>query len=322
MLKINALAAAMLLSLLFVSCSKDDSNSNSITSVSCSDILQLGVNQQKGVFIFSWNGANSEVEIAYTNAKTGTKPEEGKTITLSGTTATNGFMANKNRADLGVNVGENHYFFIRTKCSGGGYTNWSKGANVLIESACESVRDLKLSTDGSGIILTWATYQDKKEYEVEYGPQGFVIGTGKRFKTNVKHGGAFTLEKGKYYDFYVRANCLNNLGWSAWRGLLNQKATQYKNFCKAPSNIKGSKTSLGALVQVNFSFETYGNKQFEYVVVDRNKPPSTGTVKSHTLGVSWPAVQLMNGAKADFYVRAICHDGSKTGWSDRYEVNL
>lgn len=157
---------------------------------------------------------------------------------------------------------------------------------------------------------------------MEYGLQGFQLGSGEQITTNDQSTYDAAMSQGNTYDFYVRANCENNLGWSSWVGPVSSYADQDYNLCTPPSNVLAGieYNFFGDAVGAVFEWSFNGESNFEYVVVNDGYDPNSGSVNTYSNG--WPFYNLAQNTNYDFYVRAVCVDGSRTEWVGPKNINI
>lgn len=124
----------------------------------------------------------------------------------------------------GLVEGTLYDFYIRTKCLNSQYSEWvgpvSPGA---ISSSCQlplNVVAIRSVTNTSEATVSWSVNGDESTWQMEYGPQGFVLGSGiltTVFSPSIDVTG---LIENVSYDFYVRSNCGATEN-SAWDGPKN-----------------------------------------------------------------------------------------------------
>jgi len=127
----------------------------------------------------------------------------------------------------GLVNGTDYDFYIRTKCSATQFSNWvgpvSPGSTA---SACANpinVAAVRSTTDATMVTVTWALNGDENSWQVQYGNQGFVIGSGTILASLSPTKTISGLLATVSYDFYVRSNCADNQN-SGWVGPINVTA--------------------------------------------------------------------------------------------------
>jgi hypothetical protein len=91
--------------------------------------------------------------------------------------------------------------------------NMSKGNHFLVveDEGCQMVTGLSATSDTSVVHLQWDSMDNCIGWQVEYGLQGFVPGTGIIISVDSNRVDITGLNKRNKYDFYVRAVCDENL---------------------------------------------------------------------------------------------------------------
>lgn len=287
-----------------LSCKKNDPQIVSFTV----DQVYTDVN-----FSFQSSGKVNSVEIAYGENESMLN-EKSFMVDF-----TNGDVT-KTIDELELVVGNTYFFRARaigSKGKKGKISDWSGVKSLLVGTLCGQ-KPTSVST--SVYSLYWsipdAQANNISYYQVEYGEQGFVQGSGTLDQTNSTDYSDMVLEEGKTYDFYVRSLCDNGYGFSEWNGPNSLYADQNKNLCIAPdyANYSMNYDFFGDPSSVEITFSDPGNcKNFEVNLVNDGQSvtanPSEfvdGTTISY-LGLSYPA-------NYDFYVRVICPDGGNTAW--------
>lgn len=154
-------------------------------------------------------------------------------------------------------------------------------------------------------------------------PKALLLVTAPELQSIGIHLSNFALQGGQNYDFYVRAYCENNAGFGNWAGPVSYFAQNNINMCSLPINLKYTITdSSGSLRNVNFKWESNGEKEWEYILVSKGEEISEGLIKN----IFWPDssvtyTNLYNYIDYEFYVRAVCKSGERTEWVKK-EVNL
>lgn len=224
--------------------------------------------------------------------------------------------------DLGLVTGNSYSFYLRSVTEKGKSSDWAGPIVLEIGEYCQEPYDLSYS-----VGLYWDTYYnstDASNFDVEYGSEGFTIGSGTRLSVNTEYCNSMVLNQGTTYDFYVRARCENNLGYSNWVGPVTHYADRNENVCMAPTNVgyQVERNFFGDAVGATFSWNDEGNNfNYEYNVVLPGQAPETngyedGTSKAVTY------LQMTQNTDFHFFVRTVCIDGSRTQWIGPLLVNI
>lgn len=102
--------------------------------------------------------------------------------------------------------------------AGGQLTGVCMNSPVLSTFSCLPPTNLTVTNIGtSNATLDWTS--TGTNFEIEYGLQGFTVGTGMFQNSNIHPTGITGLTAGATYEFYVRDNCSNSQAVkSAWAG--------------------------------------------------------------------------------------------------------
>lgn len=296
----------LLTSVLFFACSKDDSNTESVCP-SIQNFTASQVNNKVSINILSNNQAlYYEISIQPTGSN---DPENGTIYPLNNVTS------QKTLNELNLYVSQTYILFVRAICTDGSKSAWSNPKTIVINDFCEIPFNLEVVPSATYTSLTWDNYASISYYQVQYGYQGFALGTGTTIQVNSESFDDIPLEANKTYDFYVRAYCNSALGWSEWSQPVSYYSPTMQNLCTAPSNVTFYNEGSGyRRAQWNMN----GESLFEIVVVNPGQNVSLGSPTTISSG-SWPVFYV--GTGRDFYVRAICSNGNRTVWSGPWSVN-
>lgn len=134
----------------------------------------------------------------------------------------------------GLDAGTEYDVYIRTLCPDSVYGHWSLTHFTTLPDTCAAVLGLTVQDivcDAFPMMeLQWYGSITPDRWEVEYGPQGFALGTGTRVLTEqtsfeihaLEQSGALT--PNTWYDFYVRSVCQGDL-YGDW------DSVHYRTFC-------------------------------------------------------------------------------------------
>jgi hypothetical protein len=212
-----------------------------------------------------------------------------------------------------LNFGDN-VVYVRSVCADGTKGAWNGPKIISISEFCGAPSELNVTP--LGVSWNYNFVAEAANYQVQYGPAGFNLGSGTIVTVNNERFNDASLRAGQAYDFYVRAFCTNGLSYGNWTGPFTYFAEGNQNMCLAPANVAHSSEGNGYYA---FTFDYNGEDQWEYTLVVRNQNVSEGTL--HTLGLGgWPVMYLNSTIDYDFYIRAVCNDGSRTAWT-KHQVN-
>jgi len=180
---------------IFTSCSKNDDSSNR----NCSKPEGISIDQVNSTSVFfSWEtGGESAFEIEY--------GERGFALG-------NGSIAQTSQTEFlidGLNPSTNYEIFLRSNCGSDGFSDYISALFLTLENVelCNTPTNLALvSVSSSTIELTWDE-NNETAWEIEYGPSGFLLGTGTTIQTSQSNFEIGNLTASTTYEIYVRANC-------------------------------------------------------------------------------------------------------------------
>ncbi|MGB1307936.1 MAG: hypothetical protein ACPG6B_03430 [Oceanihabitans sp.] len=307
--------------LLVQSCSKDSNNSNNCGTVNLTSVTQDGSTLN---FSFYSPDTFNYFEIGYDQTTNISGQGNNDLYFNYGLTTTNVNSASIEDENLSFYAANNQTlsFYIRAQCSNGDLTDWQGPLVINVNEFCESPYNFNVE-NGTAYWDYYYNQTNASFYQVEYGNQGFQVGNGTTITTNHEATSDASLAAGNTYDFYVRASCDNNLGFSSWVGPVSYFAAYDQNLCNAPSNVIADVeyNGLGQAVGAVFTWSHNGESNFEHVVVGNNQSPDSGTISTSD-NAGWPFYSLAQNTNYDFYIRAVCLDGARTEWVGPLNVNI
>lgn len=158
-----------------------------------------------------WNttGTVDAFEVEYGEA--GFAPGGGTTVT---TTANTAWLD-------GLEAATQYDVHIRTLCADSIYGDWSTTRFSTEPDTCASVTGLTVVGDDTLETLTWGGTSQPDHWEVEYGEQGFLHGSGTTIETDETRLDLYGMVQAgqllpdTWYDFHVRAVCDINGEWAS-----------------------------------------------------------------------------------------------------------
>ncbi|WP_460218340.1 hypothetical protein [Psychroserpens sp. MEBiC05023] len=303
--------------MLLFGCSSDSDESGE-----CGVVTLTGVTQDGSTLIFTYQAQTTfnYYEIGYDQTASINNGGQGELFFNDRFTTTDMSTTSIDDDDLNFYAENNQTlsFYIRAQCENGDLTSWQGPIVLQVQEYCEKPYDLNASGSGPGFY--WDYYYnngDASYFQVEYGLQGFTLGTGTQITTNDEYTFDAMMAQGNTYDFYVRALCENNLGFSGWAGPVSAYAEEDYNLCSPPSNVLSQieYNFFGDPVGVLFQWDLNGETSFEHVLVPDGANPDTGSINTSD-GSGWPLYNqgIFLNTPYDFYIRAVCIDGSRTEW--------
>ena len=147
-------------------------------------------------------------------------------------------------------------------------------------------------------------------YEVQYGPNGFTLGTG-TIETS-SNGGALNELANGAYDVYLRANCGGN-EWSNWDGPNSVLVTNGipPSTCTEPYNLSHYWSNEDFYLNWNANS---GDNYYEVEYGPTGFSQGTGTVETVNQDFYREGV-FTQGTTYDFYVRANCGGNDWSTWA-------
>jgi hypothetical protein len=217
-------------------------------------------------------------------------------------------------------------YYVQANCGGGEVSCFKSGPNTFCTPA---ICPAPLNPDESyvtsdTVTATWDAGATETAWDIEWGDEGFVLGTGTFIDGSPFDSEIFEpLEAGTCYDWYTRAECIVDLGdgpitvHSLWVGP-NEVCTD--NICLDPSG--GTMIASGGLNATLGWTENNDPLASEWNIQYGTPGFSLGTgttvtnipTNPYTLG------GLMPGTDYCYYVQAVCGEGedSLSNWAGPY----
>lgn len=259
------------------------------------------------VFFHSVSGANSfRVEYGPTGFMAGT----GKTVVTS--------SAYVELKDL--NPSTTYDIFITSICSSTQSSAPYKLNSVTTQpSQCNGTTTAEfyqLDATNMNIVFNYSG-SSFLHHAVEYGPAGFVLGTGTKMNAS-NHASTLqisNLTTNQMYDFYVKTYCATNDSNTFKKYTYTATPTCPKPFNLHSYLISGSCNS-GTATR-GFSWSSYGSPVSYEVSLIQNANSQPGAVH-HTTSNTSMAFGNMFCNWVGFYVRSKCADSSVSSWAGPY----
>ena len=190
----------------------------------CADVAGLTAVPDIHEAMLTWNttAAVDGYEVEY--GTTGFAQGNGTTITVGNNTVTITGLAANTSYDV----------YVRTVCNSITYGNWALITFATLPDTCASVRWIEAVNVVFDAFpeyeLQWWGSSQPDHWEVEYGPQGFELGSGTVVETNESSFAIYELEQqgilqpNTWYDFYVRSVCEGGV-YGEW------DSVHYRTFC-------------------------------------------------------------------------------------------
>jgi len=294
----------------FFSCSDDDENPLKVSGFTLSQdtgVINLIINASGNYTYFEMSAILSDYDYG---------PDGGQKVIIYNDTASvslDDFYLEKNKL---------YNFYVRAIGADASYSSWTGPLKLTIARFCELPYDLNFSS-----YLVWDYYYNETDasyYEVEYGLHDFTPGAGIKITTNSTYSDKMILEMGKTYDFYVKAYCTENLGWSDQTGPASYYAESNLNLLMLPTNVgwQVERNFFGEPVGASFTWLDAGNNpSYEFNLVGNNLGPESNAVESgDSRTITY--LSMTQSTEYDFYVRTVGVDGSRTAWVGPLSVNI
>lgn len=172
--------------------------------------------------------------------------------------------------------------------------------------------------EGANINLSWVAGEDESQWQIQYGTQGFVLGSGTIVTATNTNFTVSGLNPSNNYQFYLRSVCdaTNN---STWIGPILVEATVQNPNCLNPSLLSASRVS-GDNTKINVNWTAGGTEtSWEVQYGNAGFGIGSGTVLQSTL-----TTKQISGLQAnqsyDFYVRAKCSATTNSNWVGPFNV--
>ncbi len=326
MRKINFLLFAISLiaiSLFANACgSRDDSpgDSNNNTSNSCANVSGLNVVQNGEMLDFTITSSlPGPYEITFFQTQSGSTM--GSTIVVNDKT----FSKSINNFDgYTLEANKAYTFRVRRICSTSSTSEWGFDKNLTISgNFCKTPIELKVE-DYFYNKISWKTQSfssgiEPSYYQLQYGAQGFSLGTGTTVDSNVNYYYA-PFVAGNKYDIYVRSYCSGGAGWGSWVGPITFLAS-VTTACVAPTYASYSQSSVTSTVfNATVAYENDGVSQYQVSLSTSSATPNTSNLTDISAPNNVTFTGLSKSSNYYFYVRKKCANNTFSSYFGPYLV--
>ncbi|MBS1533566.1 MAG: hypothetical protein JST78_00690 [Bacteroidetes bacterium] len=188
------------------------------------------------------------------------------------------------------------------------------GSLNLQPSACDTPAYFSVGNlSGTSVTLDW-DQTTGSIWEIQFGQQGFRVGTGTSVFLNSTHRQIFGLDPTVNYEFYIRTRC-NSVQNSQWLGpvLLGGQA----EFCSEPTEIQVERNAADdSKALLSWSAAGASAWDIQYGVAGF----ALGTGTNTTSSTPTKAITGLTSEAYDFYVRAHCSDTQNSDWVGPIEL--
>jgi len=163
---------------------------------------------------------------------------------------------------------------------------------------------------GTSVNLTW-TAVEGASWEIQYGPQGFAIGSGTTITATAAHATINGLVTTNNYDFYVRTNCDNDVD-SGWIGPVSVGATI--TACSTPTALTAVRSTT-VPQNATITWAAHGDESSWQIQYGQTGfALNSGTTVS-SAGPTTIITGLSEASGYDFYVRSTCSATERSSWA-------
>jgi hypothetical protein len=166
--------------------------------------------------------------------------------------------------------------------------------------------------NNNSVSLSWVAGGDESEWTVQYGIQGFALGSGTSIIANTTTYVVTGLNSTNSYSFYVKSNCSAESS-SQWVGPINVQAIQVNPICSNPSNLTVVRNNT-TNTTVNLSWTAGGTEtswEIQYGATGFSVGSGTNVVSTTT---TKQISNILTTNAYDFYVRAKCSANQNSNW--------
>lgn len=163
--------------------------------------------------------------------------------------------------------------------------------------------------NGTDVNLNWVAGAGETAWQVQYGTQGFTVGTGTTVNTTANHYTVTGLTSTNNYQFYVRSSCGGG-NYSAWTGPIAVGGTA--TACAVPTNVTATRNTDVTKIDLTWVAGT-GQTSWQIQYGNAGFVIGNGTTVTSTA----PTKQLtgLTGAQAyHVYVRTVCSSTTFSDW--------
>lgn len=198
----------------------------------------------------------------------------------------------------GLSSNTSYQLYVRARCSDTEFSEYSLPREfTTLDCPIPEVLYVHNITNNTA-RLNWANYSEN--YEVEYGVEGFDLGSGIILQTNNSFIDLTGLSGGTSYDAYVKSLCGNN---ESSYSEVETFITDYN--CNKPLYLDGYNEYLESLI-IYWNHNGENSWQIEYGLYGFEI--GTG-IKINTSEEPYQIYNLQNHTTYQIYVRAICSGG-------------
>jgi len=191
-------------------------------------------------------------------------------------------------------------------------------------SNCTGTVTMSISQFSPSYISLSFSYSDSspEKYDVEYGIQGFALGTGTKVSTMTTGNNTLDIspiQPDTNYDIYVRAVCYGNDPSAYVKYQYTSISSCPKPYNLSSYNITGScNAGSGESRAFSWSYDSAAPISYTFCIVSGTDAPSATGGNSYITSNPSIALSGLYCLWNAFYVRANCSDGSSSQWAGPY----
>ena len=183
---------------------------------------------------------------------------------------------------------------------------------------CATLNNLQVNNlTNTTASFAWSSSVNSSVYQVEYGTQGFSIGSGTQTTVPDTYVNVEDLMPQTQYAFYVRVYCNDTASYSDWAGPYNFVTLSNNPYCTDPSNFSEDiypDSVTHNKIDLYWSDPSSGGSQIQYGIQGFSIGSGTIQVESEFYDQHATVSGLNSATIYDFYVRNVCEDSGYSAW--------
>lgn len=206
--------------------------------------------------------------------------------------------------------------YVRTRCSDSIYGNWASLSFTTLPDTCSRILNPVALPAIHEAHLTWSTTGAVAGYELEYGPAGFVHGSGIAIQPVADSATLYGLDPNTLYDVRLRTRCSDSVHGD-WASL---SFRTLPDTCASILWIEIEEVAIDGFPWSELSWQGSSNPDhWEIEYGPQGFAHGSGTLFTSNITSlnlsSLLAEELQPNTWYDFYVRSVCNDSVYGEWS-------